>query len=145
VRTFAAMSAFEWERGSLLCGCGGSLCMLGSRSVRSCRGCCVGGVEVPGMPLAAVVESLRVELATALAQGEGEQVRFRLGPVELEFQVQVSGEVGTEAGVKFWVVSVGGSASRTSASTHTIKLVLHPTGVDGGDVTISDEDAAEVG
>jgi hypothetical protein len=97
------------------------------------------------MPLAAVVESLRVELARALAQGEGEQVRFRLGPVELEFRVQVSGEVGAEAGVKFWVVSVGGSASRTSASTHTIRLVLHPTGVDGGDVTVSDEDAAEVG
>jgi hypothetical protein len=100
--------------------------------------------EVPGMPLAAVVESLRAELSTAMAKGEGEQVRFRLGPVELEFQVQVSGEVGAEAGVKFWVVSVGGSATRSSASTHTIKLVLHPTGSGGGDVTVGDEDSAEV-
>jgi hypothetical protein len=96
------------------------------------------------MPLAAVVESLRAELATAMAEGKGEDLRFRLGPVELEFQVQVSGEVGTQAGVKFWVVSVGGSAARSSASTHTIRLVLHPTGSGGGDVTVGDEDSAEV-
>jgi hypothetical protein len=103
-----------------------------------------GEVEMPGMPLAAVVESLRAELTKALAKGEGEEVRFRLGPVELEFQVQVSGEVGAEAGVKFWVVAVGGSASQSSASTHTLRLVLHPTDRGGGDLTVGERDSAEV-
>jgi Trypsin-co-occurring domain 2 len=36
-------------------------------------------------------------------QGKDEEVRFALGPVELELQVEVSKEAGGEAGIAFWL------------------------------------------
>lgn len=62
----------------------------------------------------------------ALEQGEGEEVRFALGPVELEFQVEVSNDAGVDGGVKFWVVSLGGRGTRSSGQTHTVRLSLSP-------------------
>jgi hypothetical protein len=83
----------------------------------------ISGVDVP---LASAIEALRGELVAALDAGEGEEVRFALGPVELEFQVELSREAGGEAGVKFWVVALGGKGSRASATTHTVRLSLSP-------------------
>ena len=65
-------------------------------------------VSEVGVPLAAAIEALRGELVVALEKGKDAEVRFALGPVELEFQVEVSREVGADAGVKFWVLALGG-------------------------------------
>ena len=78
------------------------------------------------LPLATAIEALRQELIVALDKGKDAEVRFALGPVELEFQVEVSYEAGGEAGVRFWVVTLGGKGSRTSATTHTVRLSLSP-------------------
>ena len=88
------------------------------------------------VPLAEAIRALRVELVEAARQGQDEDVRFALGPVELELQVEMSNEVGAEAGVKFWLVSVGGSGSRTSATTHTVRLSLTPVSSRGEDLII---------
>jgi hypothetical protein len=82
------------------------------------------------VPLADAIKSLRVELTEAMEQGAEEDLRFRLGPVELEFQFNVSREYGGDGGVKFWVVSLGAKASRGSSTVHTIKLVLNPVLID---------------
>src|SRR3954452_11975714 len=84
--------------------------------------------DAPGVdvPLASAVEALRRELVVALEAGRGEEVRFALGPIELEFQVEVSREAGGEAGIKFWVVALGGKGSRSSGATHTVRLSLSP-------------------
>lgn len=78
------------------------------------------------VPLARAIEALRRELVAAVQEGKDEEVRFALGEIELEFQVEVSHEAGAEAGVKFWVVSLGGKGSRTAGQTHTVKLSLSP-------------------
>ena len=78
------------------------------------------------LPLASAIDALRRELVAALEQGKDAEVRFALGPVELEFQVEISYEAGGEAGVKFWVVTLGGKGSRSSATTHTVRLRLSP-------------------
>ena len=82
-----------------------------------------GEVEVP---LAKAIAALRRELVAAVSEGEDEGVRFALGPIELEFQVEVSSEAGVDAGVRFWVVSLGGRGSRASGATHTVRLTLSP-------------------
>jgi Trypsin-co-occurring domain 2 len=79
------------------------------------------------IPLADGIRALRRELVAAVAEGEGEQVRFALGPVELELQVEMARERGGEGGIKFWVVSLGGKGSRSSGATHTVRLSLTPT------------------
>ena len=90
----------------------------------------------PGLELAQTIRALRRELNTAMEQGRDEDVRFVLGPVELELQFQVAGEDGDDAGVRFYVISVGTRTSRSTTETHTIKLSLHPKRRGGEDVDI---------
>ena len=77
------------------------------------------------------IRTLRTELTAAMQEGEDQQLRFRAGPIELEFLVQVSREKSGDGGVKFWVVSIGGSAKATSSTTHRITLTLNPITPDG--------------
>jgi hypothetical protein len=46
--------------------------------------------------------------------------------VELEFSVEVTREGSGEAGIKFWVVSMGGRAGLSNAQTHRVSLSLVP-------------------
>ena len=92
--------------------------------------------------LADAISALREELivaqrnlASAEAHDGNAQVpRFTLGPVSMEFLVEVSG--GGTAGVKFWVVEVGGSAQRTASQRITITLT--PTDAQGHDLVVGD-------
>jgi len=78
------------------------------------------------VPLAAAIDALRKELIAALERGAGEEVRFALGPVELEFQVEMTWAGEADAAVRFWVVSLGGKGTRSSGRTHTVRLSLSP-------------------
>jgi len=78
------------------------------------------------LDLADVVHALRRELAAAMAEGTDSEIRFKLGPVELEFLVDVRKDGSADAGVRFGVVSFGAKGGATSGSTHRLKLVLDP-------------------
>ena len=90
--------------------------------------------------LADAVRALRSELSTAMRQGRDEALRFELGPVEMEFLIEVQREAGGEAGIKFWVVNLGGKASVTRGSTHRVKLTLTPQDAAGHSPYIDDEE-----
>jgi hypothetical protein len=79
--------------------------------------------------LAALIKELRQELSEAMRAGAGEDLRFELGPVELELSVAVERSGGPNAKVRFWVLEVGGDAKVSSASTQRIKLTLDPRDV----------------
>jgi hypothetical protein len=98
-----------------------------------------GVVLVPddvGVPLAGAIRALRSELQKAMMEGEGEELRFGVGPVELELQVEVSNQVGGEAGIKFWLVSIGGTANHSSAKTHTFRFTLSPVDETGKPIEV---------
>jgi Trypsin-co-occurring domain 2 len=76
--------------------------------------------------LAEVIGELRRELQQAMQTGEGEPLRFELGPVELEATVAVEKGGGGGAKVRFWVLELGGDAKATQTSTQRIKLALQP-------------------
>jgi Trypsin-co-occurring domain 2 len=76
--------------------------------------------------LGEVIGELRRELQQAMTAGEGQPLRFELGPVELEATVAVEKGGGGEAKVRFWVIELGGDAKATQASTQRIKLALQP-------------------
>ena len=83
------------------------------------------------IPLSEAIRALRRELVEAVREGEAEELRFALGPVELELKLEVSKEAGGEAGIAFWLVTVGAKGSRTQATTHTVRLTLTPIGPSG--------------
>jgi hypothetical protein len=78
------------------------------------------------IPLAAAIRSIRREILAAVREGEDEDVRFALGPIELELHVTMARELGAEGGVKLWVVSAGGKRTDTSERSHTVRLSLTP-------------------
>jgi hypothetical protein len=55
-----------------------------------------------GVPLASAIRRLRAELLESMQEAEGEQLRFALGDIELDLQLEVSQEGKGDAGIRFW-------------------------------------------
>jgi hypothetical protein len=72
--------------------------------------------------LAEAIAALRAELLSAMDEGEGAAMRFRLAPVDLSLQAAVTKEAGGK--IAWHVLGLGGSY--TSAVTQTLALRLEP-------------------
>jgi Trypsin-co-occurring domain 2 len=79
---------------------------------------------VEQLELAETVEALRAELAQAAAAGEGAGFQFPVAGVQLEFHVGVTKTGEGRAGVKFWVVELGGSTGYTREQIQTVTVTL---------------------
>lgn len=79
-----------------------------------------------GLELADLVAGLRAELARARLEGEGADLRFDVGPVELEVTVAVQDKGALNGGIKFWVVTAGASGEYSTTTTQRVKLTLTP-------------------
>lgn len=79
------------------------------------------------IPLANAIRALRQEIVAAVRAAGEEDIRFALGPVELELQVEAARETGGEAGIKFWLVSIGGRDVAGAASDKSACSPLTPT------------------
>ena len=82
------------------------------------------------IPLADAIRALRTELIEAVKEGEEKDLRFELGPVEMEFNAIVSreGSGGGKIGFKLFgqgaEVNLGGKVS--DQQVQRLKLVLTP-------------------
>lgn len=76
--------------------------------------------------LSEMIAQLRAELATAMAAGEGQDLRFALGPVELELSVSVQRDAAASGKVRFWVVELGADGRIGRQDTQTVRLTLEP-------------------
>jgi hypothetical protein len=84
------------------------------------------------LALADAIEAVRRELRRAQDEGRGSDVRFVVGPAEVEFTVEVVKAAGGEASVKVLsLLSFGGSGQVSTGKTNRVKLVLTPVGVGG--------------
>ncbi|WP_228562516.1 trypco2 family protein [Catenulispora rubra] len=82
--------------------------------------------------LASVIRDLRAELKEAVASGDGEALRFELGPIELEVSVALQREGSAGAKVRFFVVQGGADGKIDTTDTQRIKLTLTPRMEPGG-------------
>lgn len=87
--------------------------------------------------LADAVASVRGELITAAAQGVGSEVEFEVGPIELEFAVEMRRDAKVKAGFKAWVVSADAEGGVARGRTHKVKLTLTPRAPGGGDLLVA--------
>jgi Trypsin-co-occurring domain 2 len=84
--------------------------------------------------VSAAINALRDELMQAFwasafpytVNGQQRTLRFKPAPVELTMQVAATKAAKGKAGIKWWVITAGGEASRESVSTQTVKLTLEP-------------------
>ena len=96
------------------------------------------------VPLGEAIRSLRAELLQAMQDARDEELRFALGPVELEFQLTATTEAGAGGAVRFWVIDASAKGSRANASTHTLRVTLTPVHASkvkdaGADVLVTSE------
>ncbi len=88
--------------------------------------------------LAELIEDLRNELQDAVERGRERSIRFEVGEVTLELNVEVSRAAEGSAGLKFWVfTSAEAKASAERTQTQKITLTLRPKGPDGDTVKMS--------
>jgi Trypsin-co-occurring domain 2 len=82
--------------------------------------------------LGKVIDALHSELATAVKKAQGQEIKFPIGSVQLEFQVGVTWDAEAKGGVKFWVLELGASGSYAKESVQKVTLNLGaPVGPDG--------------
>ncbi|MEV7684105.1 trypco2 family protein [Streptomyces sp. NPDC088341] len=93
--------------------------------------------EEQWLELSEVVRQVRGQLNQAMADGKDDDIKFELGPVELEFEVAVSKERGADGGIKVGVLSLGAKGSRSTGTMNRMKLTLTPQNRRGGPIRIS--------
>ena len=93
-------------------------------------------MDEPWAQLGDAVSAIRAELARAEEEGRNSGVRFRTGPVELEFTVDVT--VGGTGRAKVFVLPLSADASASRERMHRIRLTLQPVDEHGRDKKISD-------
>ncbi|WP_327287976.1 trypco2 family protein [Streptomyces sp. NBC_01198] len=76
--------------------------------------------------LSVLIGQLRAELTRAMVEGQGSELRFALGEVELELMLAVERDAGVNGRVRFWVAEGGGEAKVADSATQRIRLTLEP-------------------
>ena len=87
--------------------------------------------------LSAAVATLRDDLLDAAAQATTNQLEFVVGPIELEFAVELKKDVKARTGFKAWVLSADIEAGAARSSTHRVKVALTPRKPGGGEFLVT--------
>jgi hypothetical protein len=80
------------------------------------------------------IGELRAELSDSILAAGNEKLRFEVGTINLEFQVEVEHAAEGSSEIKFWVVELGAKGTHTSTKTHTVRIELKPISQGGGPV-----------
>ncbi|WP_344629003.1 trypco2 family protein [Streptomyces glaucosporus] len=94
--------------------------------------------------LAEAVAALRDSLLEAASRGTGRDVAFEVGPIEMEFQVELRQEVRGKSGFRAWVLTADAEGGLTRGRGHRVALTLTPRRADGGPVLVSAPEDAPV-
>ncbi|MDQ2582928.1 trypco2 family protein [Saccharothrix yanglingensis] len=87
--------------------------------------------------LAKAVAALRDELLEAVVYGRGQDVNFVVGPIELEFGVELKADAKAKGGFKAWVVAAEVEAGVGRVATHRVRVSLTPKDKSGKDLLVS--------
>ena len=83
------------------------------------------GEPIVHIGLRDAITALRVELSDSIRAAAEEQLRFQVGEITLEFQLEVERVAEGSGGIRFWVVEMGAKASKASSLTHTVTVSLN--------------------
>jgi hypothetical protein len=95
--------------------------------------------------LADAVAAVRDELMVAAARGAGSDVEFVVGPIELEFAVEMRRDAKVKAGFKAWLISADAEGGLAQGRTHKVKLTLTPKKPGGTDLLVAGDQARPAG
>ncbi|MFE9663150.1 trypco2 family protein [Streptomyces sp. NPDC005955] len=76
--------------------------------------------------LAEAVAAVREELRRAAEQGADEGLKFGVGPVQMEFEVELRADARAKGGFRVWAVSAETEAGVVRGRTHRVSFTLTP-------------------
>src|SRR4051812_33004827 len=83
------------------------------------------------------VAAIRDELLESATRAVGQQLSFTVGPIEMEFAVELRQDAHAKAGFKAWVLSGEVQGGVTRGRAHRVLITLTPQRPGGGDLLIS--------
>ncbi|MFC1419509.1 trypco2 family protein [Streptacidiphilus cavernicola] len=90
------------------------------------------------IPLVDAVAAVRDELISAAAVGGSHpDLVFAVGPVEMEFEVEIRADASVKAGFRLWAVGAEAKAGVSRGRTHRVRFTLTPRSTHGGDLLVS--------
>lgn len=90
-------------------------------------------VALDELELVKAVQTIRDELLRAAASGSDSDVAFEVGPIQLEFSVELRRDVRARGGIRAFVVSAEADGGMSRARTHKVSLTLTPRATTTGD------------
>ncbi len=89
------------------------------------------------------IAALRAELIESVVASQGERLRFEVGEVTMEFQIEVERSIEAKGGLKFYVVELGAGGTEKSKDVHKVVIPLKPIRVDGKPILTGSDDVPE--
>lgn len=105
----------------------------------------MGDNHTTAIELSDAVEAIRDGLVRTASRATGQDLRFELGEIQMEFTVELRRDVHGKGGVKAWVVDASAEAGRAVGRTQKVAFTLRPVNAATGDGwRISNEDEGDV-
>ncbi|MFD3482927.1 trypco2 family protein [Streptomyces sp. NPDC058665] len=82
--------------------------------------------DLPRIDLTQAVQVVRDQLMAAASHSTGQDLRFDVGEIQMEFAVELRRDTRVKGGVKAWVVSADADTGRGTAHTHKVAFTLKP-------------------
>lgn len=82
--------------------------------------------DLQRIELSKAIAALRQELIESVLAAQGERLRFEVGEITMEFQVEMELSADAKGGVKFWVTELGAGGAVKSKDTHKVVIPLKP-------------------
>jgi hypothetical protein len=82
--------------------------------------------------LAEAVEAIRDQLLAAAARNAGAEIKFQVGPIAMEFTVELRREASAKGEVKAWVLGGGAEGKVAKGNVHKVQITLTPVDAESG-------------
>ncbi|MFC8722431.1 trypco2 family protein [Kitasatospora sp. NPDC057198] len=89
--------------------------------------------------LADAVAAVRNELLKAQQLGSGQELLFEVGPIEMEFEVELRADAKAAGKFKVWALSAEAEGGVSRGRTHRISFTLTPRQAGRPDLLIASE------
>ncbi|MEU6995847.1 trypco2 family protein [Streptomyces sp. NPDC046465] len=90
------------------------------------------------LDLAAALDLLRTQVAESQRRARTADIRFDVGEITVDFELELHRTRSAGGGLRFAVVQAEGRGERARRTTQRVSLTLKPRGRNAGDVAIGD-------
>jgi hypothetical protein len=89
------------------------------------------------------IAALRAELIESVVASQGERLRFEVGEITMEFQIEVERSAEAKGGIKFWVVELGTGGATKDKDVHKVVIPLKAVRADGKPILTGSDEVPE--